>query len=594
MENPLETAGLSWLFKVSSTRARPDPDACPTRLRALVQPPIGPPRAHVSGAPGTQHPVPLEDFGFGPLFAALDLWEHKRWHPGRVVEELRQTRGAFRGRRAPAHPSLMAWTVQAFERYVAARAREQRTALAAGLPLTAAVELDWTVRTARWEQPDSRGARQYEHRTWGRQYASADGTVRDLWIPSFGRAKTDRPAAEKAAIAQVVAEGMPAPRRRRRMPPPATPLRNPTPPELVRVFDFGCADGSVTPLLDWGPDAVRALFSRDAAPAFIAAATGTGVRPGADCVGCETIAHCAAPPRTPQLWGPPRAAPPPRPRRRSVSAWDLRLHGECPAQYHLVRHLRLNDLTPESEGARRGRVVDAVLNARHTRPLPGSCRELPPAYASVLPPAQPLEQGPARSALRMLDEHRALCPLDGLEPSERVLTQHRVTAYIPELDVVVLAVPDLLHTRRGRWIWRETKTAAAPLWEGRPLLRQFPQLALAVLLFDKRAVGDGPRRGRIELEHLREGAGESRLEAVDPGRPATVAEAREVIADLAEPLLRDTAYEPRTGRHCHSCQVRTWCGPGTAHIRDTTDTAPAADPPPDPVRDPAPVRKDVA
>ncbi|MGV9852866.1 PD-(D/E)XK nuclease family protein [Streptomyces sp. NPDC003442] len=572
MENPLGTTGESWLVKVSSTHARSDPDVCPSHLRTAVRPLLS---ARLPDSPGTppvsrtgEQPTLLEDFGAGPLFAALDLWEHRHRHPGRVVEELRQTRGAFRGRKAPAHPSLMAWTIHVFERYVAARAREQHAALAAGLPPTTPVQLDWTVRTALREHPDDRGARQYEHKTWGRQYASADGTVRDLWIPSFGRAKIDRPAAEKAAIAHVVAQGLPARRRARLAHPPATSLVNPTPPERVRVFDFGCADGSVTPLLDWGPDTVRELFRRDAAPAFIAAATGTGVRPGAGCVGCKVIGHCAQLPRTPELWGPLRAPVLPRAERRSISAWDLRLHDDCPAQYHLVRHLRLNDLTPENSGARRGRVVDAVLNERHAQRLPRSCRELPPACESMLPPAPPLEEPLTRSALRMLDEHRALCPLDGLAPGEKVLTQHRVTAYVPELDVVVLAVPDLLYTRRGRWIWRETKTSAAPLWEGRPLLRSYPQLALAVLLFDKGALGDGPRRGRVELEHLREGTRESRLEAIDPSRPATVAEAREVIADLAEPLLRDTSYEPRTGRHCHTCQVRAWCEPGTAHTAD--------------------------
>ncbi|TGZ12562.1 hypothetical protein DV517_66460 [Streptomyces sp. S816] len=570
MENPLGTIGEGWLVKVSSTHARTDPDACPSHLRTAVRPLL---IAHLPDAPGApptplagEQPKLLEDFGAGPLFAALDLWEHRRWHPGRVVEELRQTHGSIRGRTAPAHPSLMAWTIQAFERYVAARTREQSAALAAGLPATAPVRLDWTVRTALREDPDGRGVRQYEHKTWGRQYASADGTVRELWIPSFGRAKTDRPAAEKAAIAHVVAQGLPARRRARLTPPPATSLVNPVPPERVRVFDFGCADGSVTQLLDWEPDTVRDLFRRAAAPAFIAAATGTGVRPGASCVDCKVIAHCGRLPRTPALWGPLRAPLPPRIARRSISAWDLRLHGDCPAQYHLVRHLRLNDLTPENSGARRGRVVDAVLNARHAQSPLRSCRGLPQAHGSVLPSGHSLEEPMAQSVLRLLDEHRALCPLDGLASQETVLTQHRVTAYIPELDVVVLAVPDLLHTRRGRWIWRETKTSAAPLWEGRSLLRSFPQLALAVLLFDKGALGDGPRRGRVELEHLREGSGESRLEAIDPSRPATVAEAREVIADLAEPLLRDTSYEPRTGRHCQTCQVRSWCEQGTAHL----------------------------
>ncbi|NEA18755.1 PD-(D/E)XK nuclease family protein [Streptomyces halstedii] len=577
MENPPGTTGESWLVKVSTTHARTDPHACPSHLRTAVRPLLGAEAPNAAGAPLIplvgERPRLLEDFGAGPLFAALDLWEHERWQPGRVVEELRQTSGAFSGRNAPAHPSLIAWTIQAFERYVAARTREQHAAQAVGLPPTGPVRLDWTARTALREHPDGRGARQYEHKTWGRQYASADGAVRDLWIPSFGRAKPDRPAAEKAAIAYVVAHGLPARRRARQARPPETSLVNPTPPERVRVFDFGCADGSVTPLLDWGPDTVRERFGRDAAPAFVAAATGTGVRPGASCVDCKVIGHCAELPRTPHLWGPFRGAAPFRARRRSISAWDLRLHGDCPAQYHLVRRLYLNDLSPENPGARRGRVVDAVLNARHERPLPGGCRELPQAHEGMLPPGHSLEEPLALSALRMLDEHRALCPLDGLTQDEKVLPQRRVTAYIPELDVVVLAVPDLLHTRRGRWIWRETKTAAAPLWEGRPLLRAFPQLALAVLLFDKGAVGEGARRGRVELEHLREGAGESRLEAIDPSRPATVVEAQEVIADLAEPLLRDTSYEPRTGRHCRTCQVRTWCAPGTAYVSASPSTS---------------------
>lgn len=577
MENPLGTTGEGWLVKVSSTHARTDPDACPSHLRTAVRPLLGARPLDAPDAPPAplagEHPKLLEDFGAGPLFAALDLWEHRRWHPGRVVEELRQTRGSIRGRTAPAHPSLTAWTIEAFERYVAVRTRERDAALDAGLPPLTPVPLDWTVRTALRDEPDGRGVRQYEHMTWGRQYSSADGTVRELWIPSFGRAKPDRSAAEKAAIAHVVAQGLPARRRARHTPPPAHALANPTPPERIRVFDFGCADGSLTQLLDWGPDTVRELFRRDAAPAFIAAATGAGVRPGASCVGCKAIGHCGQLPRTAALWGPLRRPLPLRTMRRSLSAWDLRLYGDCPAQYHLVRQLRLNDLTPENPGARRGRVVDTVLNERHAQSPLRSCRGLPQADEGMLPPGHSLEEPLARSALHMLDEHRALCPLDGLTPQETVLTQHRVTAYIPELDVVVLAVPDLVHTRRGRWIWRETKTSAAPLWEGRSLLRAFPQLALAVLLFDRRALGEGPRRGRVELEHLREGPGESGLEAIDPSRPATVAEAREVIADLAEPLLRDNSYEPRTGRHCRSCQVRTWCEQGTAHVSGLTASA---------------------
>lgn len=187
MENPPGTTGESWLVKVSTTHARTDPHVCPSHLRTAVRPLLGAEAPDAAGAPPIplmgERPKLLEDFGAGPLFAALDLWEHERWQPGRVVKELRQTSGAFRGRSAPAHPSLIAWTIQAFERYVAARTREQHAAQAAGLPTTLPVRLDWTARTALREHPDGRGARQYEHKTWGRQYASADGAVRIYGSP---------------------------------------------------------------------------------------------------------------------------------------------------------------------------------------------------------------------------------------------------------------------------------------------------------------------------------------------------------------------------------------------------------------------------
>ncbi|WP_063886578.1 PD-(D/E)XK nuclease family protein [Streptomyces aureus] len=560
MENPPGTIGPGWLIKVSSRTARPDPGACPTHLRTAVRPLVA------AEPPAPFRRAPREDFAPGPLFAALDLWEQDGWPIGRVLDELRGTRGAFRGRSAPAHPSLMAWTVQAFERYAAARGEEQAAARAAGLPPTVPVRLGWTARSKKKDAPDARGGQQYEHTAWGRQYASADGSVRDLWIPSLGRAKADRAAAEKAAIAHVMANGAPTPRRRRGDTPPKDATANTRLPERVRVFDFGCADGSVTPLLDWHRTEVQNRFMADAAPAFVAAATGAGTRPGASCVDCKAISGCAALHRTPRLWGAASTAP--MRGRRSVSAWDLRLHGECPAQYHLVRQLHLNDLSAENDGARRGRAVDTWLNQRHAdRPVRG-CRDLPIPDASSLPAAHPLEGPLAHVAVRMLTEHRVLCPLNGIGSNEQVLVQHRVTAYVPELDVVVLAVPDLLYTRRGDWIWRETKTASSPVWEGRSLLRSYPQLALAVLLFSAGALDADPRRSWVEFEHLREGRGESRLERIDPSQPVVVAEAREIIADLAQPLLDDASYEPTTGRHCHGCQARTWCKPGTAYVAE--------------------------
>ncbi|WP_157875059.1 hypothetical protein [Streptomyces resistomycificus] len=89
---------------------------------------------------------------------------------------MRQNRGPVRGRGAPSHPALSAWTVEVFERYVAARGTEQRAAPGGRAPPTEPVRLSWMARTERREVLDARGAGQYEHTTWGRKYASADGS----------------------------------------------------------------------------------------------------------------------------------------------------------------------------------------------------------------------------------------------------------------------------------------------------------------------------------------------------------------------------------------------------------------------------------
>ncbi|MFD0375603.1 PD-(D/E)XK nuclease family protein [Streptomyces sp. NPDC127112] len=560
MQNPPGTAGHGWLVKVGSRTARPASGECPTHRYTAVRPLL------TADPCPPFRPAPLEEFGLGPLWAALDRWEHDGQPLDRVLEEVRRAQGPLWGRSTSAHPALLAWTAEALERYAAARTAEQGTARAHGLPLTAPVRFGWTVRTRRMLALDARGAGQYEHTVWGRQYTSADGSVRDLWLPSLGSAKPDRAAAEKAAIAHVVLNGMPARRRRRDALPPETATEPARLPDRVRVFDFGCADGSVTRLLDWGPEETREKFAAHAAPVFHAVATGSGTRPGPSCVECKAISRCDPLRRTPGLWGGSPTVP--ARSRRSVSAWDLRLHSECPAQYHLVRRLHLDGLVPESDGARRGRVVDAWLNARHaTRPVRG-CRDLAASETAELPVGHGLDAPLAQAAVRMLEEHRSLCPLNGLTPDEQVRVQPRVTAYVPELDVVVLAVPDLIYTHRGRWIWRETKTAASALWEGRSLLRSYPQLALGVLLLAAGALGADRQVSHMEFELLREGRGESHLERIDPGRAAIVAEAREVVASLAQPLLDDTEYEPRTGRHCHGCQARRWCKPGSAYAAD--------------------------
>jgi PD-(D/E)XK nuclease superfamily len=285
---------------------------------------------------------------------------------------------------------------------------------------------------------------------------------------------------------------------------------------------------------------------------------------GSSCIGCKAISGCTTLKRTPDLWGSRPAGV--RQPRRSLSVSDLRAYNECPAKYHLTRRLHLKTTLPESDAVIRGRAVDARLDEQH-RVRPGrGCR----AFAGPEDPSRwssggfDLAGDVAREAAAMLAQHSATCPLDGLSSAETVLVQHQFASYVPELDIVAVAKPDLAYTRRGGWILRESKTAAGRFWEGRSLMRGYPQLAFNVLMIAAGVLDGNLKRSRVELELLH--GDDTTLEELDPSRPAVVDEAREVIADMAEPFLQDVTFAPAADRHCHTCEARTWCGPGIAYI----------------------------
>ncbi|MGX1808344.1 PD-(D/E)XK nuclease family protein [Nocardia sp. NPDC055321] len=505
----------------------------------------------------------MEDFTFAPMMGGLDLIEHDGWSQADAIAELMRTKGKFDSNRAPAHPSLLEWTVQAIPRYLAAREAEQAER-EGSVPQTIPIRFEWAALYDRNGDPDSRGATRYERSVWGRRYGSADGSVRDIWLPSIKRARSNRSEAEKAAVAGVLATGEVCPRpgferpyRPLRIQPPLRPVR-------VRAFGYGCGDNKVVPILDWDQDEVRRRYREYAAPAFARAVAGSAAVPGSSCIKCKALAGCVTLPRTQGLWGgiPGEIRRP----RRSLSAWDLRLYGQCPARYHLVRQLNLTSMRPEPVSAVRGRAVDARLNDQHrSRPV-GGCRTVasPPDPDNWSADGVELTGQAARDGAAMLAQHAWLCPVDGSKSNERFLVQHQLSCYIPELDVVVIATPDLLYTRSGGWVWRETKTAGGRLWEGRSLLQNYPQLALGVLLLAAGVLGGELRRSRVELEVLYRDDGT--LEVLDPSRSAVVDEARDVIAGLADPLLRDDSYNPVPGRHCHDCEARPWCRTGREFI----------------------------
>ncbi|WP_328718928.1 PD-(D/E)XK nuclease family protein [Streptomyces sp. NBC_00247] len=533
---PPGTDGDTRLVRTSLPLVRENPRDCPrgTAVRA---------RPFVRQSPERSRRKPVEDFALGPVMAALDAVELDGASLESALDRLARVR-----KYSPGHVS---WAREAVHAYLAARHRSEAGRHAAGRPGTVAVREEWTSATELAE-PDARGILRYERTAWGRRYASRDGGERELWLLSVNTLKRDRPTAEIAEAASVLATGTPshADFGDAHRPAPG----NSTLPRQVRVIGVGCGDGEHEVLADWDAARTQREFTAHARPALARVVTGTRTNPGSECVRCEALAGCPGPPETPGLLGAPG---PRRPRkRRSVSVSDLRTYERCPALFHLTRVLHLRSPEPESGPVRRGRAVDAWLNHSHARR--GCARATLP---EELPGLAPEEQAPA---LAMLAAHVLACPLDGLGPEEKVEVQKRLTTYDPELDTVVVADPDLLYTRSGGWVWHETKTAGKPLWEGRPLLESYPQLALAVLLMSAGVPGGDPRRSLVELEVLYETG--SRCEEIDPGDPDTLAEARQVIARLATPWAVDEAYEPRTGDHCGGCEMLRHCAAGQARV----------------------------
>ncbi|WP_338932299.1 PD-(D/E)XK nuclease family protein [Streptomyces netropsis] len=449
------------------------------------------------------------------------------------------------------HAGHASWAESAVLCYLRARETTEAERRALGRPETRAVRAQWTEIRGR-ETSDRRGATRYERTAWGRRYESADGTERELWLLSVNSVKEDRPAAEIAEAAAVAAAGIPAQAGFQDIyrPVPGSTRR----PDRIRIIGVGCGSGDHAVLADWDFAEAQRQFELHAKPVLGRVVEGDRLNPGSSCTRCEGLVGCELPRRVPGLLGVPG---PRRPRkRRSVSATDLRTHARCPAQFHLTRVLHLSSGKAESEAIRRGRAVDHWLNEQHGE---GGCRDVP------LPDALPrLSEDEQQAALSMLAQHQRACPLDGLRTGETVRVQERLSAYDPELDVVLIADPDLLYTRSGGWIWHETKTAAHRPWEGQELMAAHPQLAFAVLMMSAGVPGGDPRRSLIELEVLYEDG--ARCEEVDPGDPDTQAAARRIIAGLAGPWAVDETYAPATGDHCSGCEAAAHCAAGRSYL----------------------------
>ncbi|MGW2339083.1 PD-(D/E)XK nuclease family protein [Streptomyces sp. NPDC001661] len=538
--------GNSALVRVGLPALRPDESACPLRISLKSRP-------QVRSSAGGWRPSPVEDFWFAPAEKLIDAAEfpHKR---------ARRRDGAAV---APAHHE---WGRQAARTFFDARERFLKEQEAQGRPRTVPVRDRWVASRAVTEVP---GVDTYELEVWGRQYATGDGSVRELWIPHLSQVTPARSLSELAAAAGALVYGKPCHTSNysaARIPvEPGTPF-----PERVRIIGFGLGDGQVTvlaaeedgTLADWTAQEARDLFNRYAAPLITPATSGSERRPGDGCVDCKVLPVCTELPRAKGLLGvgDPSSG---RRKRRSVSVSDLRAFKDCPARFHLTRTLNLRERTPEPEWIRRGRAVDAWLNERHADPDRVPCRHIP--LPTTLPGLAHEELAPA---LAMLQRHRSCCPFDRIDPHDRCLPQQRITVYDAEADLVVIADCDLLYTERGATVIRETKTAAHRYGIGQEVMERHPQLALAVLFLAAGAVPGDSHRSRVELEVLRpDGSAEEEL---DPFDPATVAQARAVMRAHVDPWARAVTYPeaPRDGYDCGQCEARKWCATGQNRLKD--------------------------
>ncbi|MBP2186874.1 PD-(D/E)XK nuclease family protein [Amycolatopsis magusensis] len=472
----------------------------------------------------------MTEFTLGPLMAALDLAEFANRADADVVKSLVRTRGTFGADRPPAHAGLIRWSIDAFRNYRTAWLTHRAAA-----PELVPVRSPWKI-THRRDAVDQRGVSRYEQTCWGRRYQSVDDSVREMWLLSLA-APVERPEIVTLAAANVAAfggEGV---------------------PEKVRVVLFGATSPVAGPVVERTAAQIRDQAQEKVAPKLVEIVDGTARHPGRDCVSCPEVPACPALAAADLLPAVPTVPGP----RRTLSVTDLRYYRSCPAKYHLRRQLKVRDTgLVEGRPVLVGRAVDETLRERHT----GGARRCRPGDAPGGDVAM-LPEDDRRTALEMLAKHAALCPFPDVDEVQD--GRHRfLVAHDSRLDVVFGGTPDLLYRRGSCWVWRETKTSRRRLRRDRSLLREVPQLALAVLILSARASEDSPGGSRIELEQLRPDG--CALEEVDPADPAQVAEAQEVIGELVEPLLRDTAFAPTPGDDCAQCEVRRWCAPGVEYL----------------------------
>ncbi|MBG0823924.1 PD-(D/E)XK nuclease family protein [Planomonospora sp. ID91781] len=489
---------------------------------------------------------PWASFPLGLVISALDFVECDGYDPD-VAAEM-----AVEESRDPVHRGVARWIRHACRTYV-----ETSESLAAELAAEG-VELHLDGRP-RVVQHGTRGASAVEMRAltaWGRWYASPDGSVVE-----FRRLRLRRPTGRKSdhstlAMAYVAAAGD------RVVHPRDVYQAVPIPvehggvrPQRIRVVEMGLTDADARVLVDAAPEEVRQAYLDSVRPVAARLLTDDRRAPGSDCAGCRLFGSCEALTRTPGLLG----LPGPGTHRRTWSVTTARQYQVCPAQSHL-RDLHLPAEEAAGSAVRRGLLVHQWLETAHGRPRKRPCTldDLPDPTGSFHGLAERMMNWDEYQQIwPYLIQHVDVCPLRGPGEVTAVMPEPRVAAYDSTADVVVVANPDLLRRVDGRLVYREQKTSLTDRGiTAENALELVPQLALAVCLIAGGVFGD--TAGTVELEQLTPASGTViELDAADPG---VVTAARAVLAELAGPWHRDTAFRATPGPWCRFCPVSRWCG----------------------------------
>ncbi|PWV54847.1 PD-(D/E)XK nuclease family protein [Nocardiopsis sp. L17-MgMaSL7] len=519
---------------------------------------------------------------FNPLNAVLDLVEHLGQSIDRACNQLpapgersKRIMGEFV---RPVHEGLLTWTRHAAQTYLNALEADER---ASGLNRTPVHE-PWVRQYLPKDYPSL--TRPHEFCVWGRRYTFQDGheTVRELRIPVLGTLdKRQHDEAKLAVAAFVLATethvdqdmfdvdpgyylgGAPYPMRR-----DASRLQ---PPHRVRIVEASCLDSSTSSpaLFDGSITEAEDFYTSSGQKALYAVLQADTRVPGSGCLSCKVREGCTELRRTPGLLGVNNQSRP----RRSWSVTAGRYFLECPAKEHFRSlHLPPENSVENPVAVRQGRAVHAWLEELHSRfpRRPCTLDDLPRNHDSWTAGEWTLIGEEARQATEMLVGHIEVCPFQDVFPAAHVHVEQTVTADDPQADVLILARPDLLYQRDGSWVYRELKTTSSDYTPGgRWLLSRHPQLALAVLLFERGVIPLGANSS-VELETLTPNGPDVRI--LDPHSELTRSKAREVIHELAGPWHADMSHIPTPSpKICGQCSYRRWC-PSSAALEEELES----------------------